>query len=29
LAALPSEHAVEQSFPDDELSKRRVARRIG
>jgi DNA-binding transcriptional MerR regulator len=29
LAALPSEHAAEQSFPDDELSKRRVARRIG
>jgi DNA-binding transcriptional MerR regulator len=29
LAALPSEHAVEQSFPDDELSKRRAARKIG
>ena len=27
LAALPSEHATE-SFPDDELSKRRAARKI-
>jgi DNA-binding transcriptional MerR regulator len=29
LAALPSEHAADQDFPDDELSKRRTARRIG
>ena len=29
LAALPSEHAPDQSFPDDELSKRRAARKIG
>ena len=29
LAALPSEHAVDQSFPDDELSKRRAARKTG
>src|SRR3954463_16547785 len=29
LAALPSEHAADQSFPDDELSKRRAARKIG
>ncbi|HSU70177.1 MAG TPA: MerR family transcriptional regulator [Micrococcaceae bacterium] len=28
LAALPSEHADEQSFPGDELSKRRAARKI-
>ncbi len=28
LAALPSEHAVDQDFPDDELSKRRAARKI-
>ena len=28
LASLPSEHAAEQSFPDDELSKRRAARKI-
>jgi DNA-binding transcriptional MerR regulator len=28
LAALPSEHAAEPSFPDDELSKRRAARKI-
>jgi len=29
LAALPSEHASEHSFPDDELSKRRAVRKIG
>ncbi|GAB3539809.1 MerR family transcriptional regulator [Arthrobacter tecti] len=29
LAALPSEHAADQDFPDDELSKRRAARKIG
>jgi hypothetical protein len=29
LASLPSEHAAEQSFPDDELSKRRAARKTG
>lgn len=29
LASLPSEHAAEQSFPDDELSKRRSARKTG
>src|SRR5688572_31686582 len=29
LASLPSEHASEQSFPDDELSKRRAARKLG
>jgi DNA-binding transcriptional MerR regulator len=29
LAALPSEHASDQSFPDDELSKRRATRKIG
>src|SRR5215210_1163456 len=29
LAALPSEHAADQSFPDDELSKRRAARKTG
>jgi DNA-binding transcriptional MerR regulator len=29
LAALPSEHAADHGFPDDELSKRRTARRIG
>jgi len=29
LAALPSEHATDHSFPDDELSKRRAARKIG
>ena len=29
LASLPSEHAGEQTFPDDELSKRRAARKIG
>ena len=29
LAELPSEHAAEQTFPDDELSKRRSARRTG
>ncbi|WP_323961439.1 MerR family transcriptional regulator [Arthrobacter sp. JZ12] len=28
LAALPSEHAANQEFPDDELSKRRAARKI-
>jgi DNA-binding transcriptional MerR regulator len=28
LAALPSEHAADQDFPDDELSKRRAARKI-
>ncbi|MGO4187226.1 MerR family transcriptional regulator [Pseudarthrobacter sp. TAF60_1] len=28
LASLPSEHAAVQSFPDDELSKRRAARKI-
>ncbi|WP_104164219.1 MerR family transcriptional regulator [Arthrobacter sp. SX1312] len=28
LAALPSEHAVDQDFPGDELSKRRATRRI-
>lgn len=28
LAQLPSEHAVEQEFPEDELSRRRAARRI-
>lgn len=28
LAQLPSEHAVDQEFPDDELSKRRAARKI-
>lgn len=28
LAQLPSEHAEEQSFPDDELSKRRAVRKI-
>ena len=28
LASLPSEHATEQSFPDDELSKRRATRKI-
>src|SRR6185437_6125958 len=27
LASLPSEHAGEQTFPDDELSKRRAARK--
>jgi DNA-binding transcriptional MerR regulator len=29
LAALPSEHALEQDFPGDELSKRRATRKIG
>ena len=29
LASLPSEHASDQTFPDDELSKRRAARKIG
>ena len=28
LAALPSEHAVDQDFPGDELSKRRATRKI-
>ncbi|MPY11156.1 MerR family transcriptional regulator [Arthrobacter bussei] len=28
LAALPSEHALEQDFPGDELSKRRATRKI-
>ncbi|GAA1115869.1 MULTISPECIES: MerR family transcriptional regulator [Arthrobacter] len=28
LAALPSEHAADQDFPDDELSKRRATRKI-
>ena len=28
LAALPSEHAAITAYPDDELSKRRVARKI-
>ncbi|GAB3554152.1 MerR family transcriptional regulator [Arthrobacter tumbae] len=28
LAALPSEHASDRNFPDDELSKRREARKI-
>ena len=28
LAALPSEHATDQDFPDDELSKRRATRKI-
>src|SRR3954466_11476770 len=28
LAQLPSEHAAEQEFPEDELSRRRAARRI-
>ncbi|MEH0110161.1 MerR family transcriptional regulator [Tersicoccus sp. MR15.9] len=28
LAELPSEHADQQDFPDDELSRRRAARRI-
>lgn len=28
LSELPSEHAEDQSFPDDELSKRRAARKI-
>jgi DNA-binding transcriptional MerR regulator len=28
LAQLPSEHVVDQVFPDDELSKRRAARKI-
>lgn len=28
LAELPSEHAADQDFPDDELSKRRAARKI-
>jgi DNA-binding transcriptional MerR regulator len=28
LAALPSEHAAEPSYPDDELSKRRATRKI-
>lgn len=28
LAALPSEHAAVQSYPDDELGKRRAARKI-
>ncbi|OUM42811.1 MerR family transcriptional regulator [Arthrobacter sedimenti] len=28
LAALPSEHALDQEFPGDELSKRRVTRKI-
>lgn len=28
LSDLPSEHAVDQSFPDDELSKRRASRKI-
>ncbi|MBG6224677.1 DNA-binding transcriptional MerR regulator [Arthrobacter sp. CAN_A2] len=28
LAALPSEHVVDQDFPGDELSKRRATRRI-
>ncbi|AJT40703.1 MerR family transcriptional regulator [Psychromicrobium lacuslunae] len=28
LSDLPSEHAEDQSFPDDELSKRRAARKI-
>ncbi|MDQ0261675.1 DNA-binding transcriptional MerR regulator [Sinomonas atrocyanea] len=29
LAELPSEHAADQTFPGDELSKRRAARRTG
>lgn len=28
LSDLPSEHAADQSFPDDELSKRRASRKI-